>query len=143
SVAGIIGHSAAIQAVRDRVQRIADAPAPVIVFGERGRGEGLVARARHADSRRADPPFVSINCAALPEPLLESELFGHVRGAFTGATQARARLVAESRGGTLFFDEIAEMSPALQSKLLDVIERRVVRAVGDTKERAVNLRVVA
>jgi two-component system response regulator HydG len=143
SVDRIVGHSPAIQAVRDRVRRIADAPAPVIVRGETGTGKGLVAGALHGDSRRADRPFVSINCAALPEALLESELFGHVRGAFTGAVADRPGLFAEADGGTLFLDEIGEMTPALQAKLLHVLESGVVRPVGSTKERHVDVRIIA
>ena len=138
----IIGHSAAMAAVRDRIQRVADAPAPVIVTGETGTGKGLVAKALHADSRRAEAAFVSVNCAALPENLLESELFGHARGAFTGATSERPGLFVEADGGTLFLDEIGEMTPALQAKLLHVLENGAVRPVGSTKPRAVDVRIV-
>jgi len=143
SAARIVGSSPAMQAVRDRIQRVADAPAPVIVSGETGTGKGLVARALHADSRRADRPFVAVNCAALPEPLLESELFGHVRGAFTGATVDRQGLFAEADGGSLFLDEIGEMPPALQAKLLHVLESGSVRPVGSTKERQVDVRIIS
>ena len=118
-----------MQAVRERVLRVADAPAPVLVRGETGTGKGLIARALHADSRRADKAFVAVNCAALPEPLLESELFGYVKGAFTGATNDRGGLFAEADGGTLFLDEIGEMTPALQAKLLHVLENGTLRAI--------------
>ena len=140
---GIIAASKAMAQVFEVIGRMADTDVPVLLLGETGTGKGLFARILHARSARASGPFVTVNCAALPEPLLESELFGHVKGAFTGATQNRPGLVAESNGGTLFLDEIAEMSPALQAKLLDVLERRVVRSVGASKERAVDLRVVA
>jgi two-component system, NtrC family, response regulator HydG len=143
SISNLIGQSAAIRAVRDRVQRLADAPAPALVLGETGTGKGLVARALHADSRRSGGPFVSVNCAALPESLLESELFGHVRGAFTGAVADRRGLFAEADGGSLFLDEIAEMTPALQAKLLHVLESGEVRPVGGTKVRQVDVRIIA
>jgi two-component system response regulator HydG len=143
STASIIGHSAAMEALRDRVVRVADAAAPVLILGETGAGKGLVARALHADSRRAAGPFVSVNCAALPEALLESELFGHVKGAFTGAVVDRPGLFAEAHGGTLFLDEIAEMTPGLQAKLLHVLESARVRPVGASKEREVDVRIVA
>ena len=140
---GLIGSSKAMLQVFDAVDRMARSDVPVLLLGETGTGKGLFARVLHARSDRASGPFVTVNCAALPEPLLESELFGHVKGAFTGATKDRAGLVVESSGGTLFLDEIAEMSPALQAKLLDVLERRVVRAVGASRERPVDLRVIA
>jgi two-component system response regulator HydG len=143
SRSSIIGPSAAIQAVRERIARVADAPAPVIVFGETGTGKGLVARALHADSRRADRPFVSVNCAALPEPLLESELFGYVKGAFTGAATDRPGLFADADGGSLFLDEVGDMTPALQAKLLHVLESGTVRAVGATREREIDVRIIA
>jgi two-component system response regulator HydG len=129
--------------VCDLVLRVADASAPVLILGETGTGKGLVARAIHAEGSRARGPFVTVNCAALPENLLESELFGHVKGAFTGATGRRMGLVEEADGGTLFLDEIGEMTPALQAKLLDVLERGVVRAVGANREKTVDVRVVA
>jgi two-component system response regulator HydG len=143
SISNLIGQSAAIRAVRERVQRLADAPAPALVLGETGTGKGLVARALHADSRRSGGPFVSVNCAALPESLLESELFGHVRGAFTGAVADRRGLFAEADGGSLFLDEIAEMTPALQAKLLHVLESGEVRPVGGAKVRQVDVRIIA
>jgi two-component system response regulator HydG len=139
----LIGASAAMQAVRERIQRLADAPAPVIVFGETGTGKGLAARALHADSRRAERPFVSVNCAALPEALLESELFGHLKGAFTGAASDRPGLFVEADGGTLFLDEVGEMPVALQAKLLHVLESGTVRPVGSTREREIEVRIVA
>jgi two-component system response regulator HydG len=140
---GIVGTNPALRAALDIVERVASADVPVLLLGETGTGKGAFARHLHDSGDRASGPFVTVNCAALPEPLLESELFGHVRGAFTGATRDRAGLIAESSGGTLFLDEIAEMSPGLQAKLLHVIERRMVRSVGGSKERAVDLRVVA
>ncbi len=139
----LLGESAAMRAVRDVMERVADTSASVLITGETGTGKGLVARALHTESRRAASPFVTVNCAALPEALLESELFGHVKGAFTGATAHRAGLFAEAHGGTLFLDEIGEMTPALQAKLLDVLERGVVRPLGDSRERAVDVRVLA
>jgi two-component system, NtrC family, response regulator HydG len=139
----IVGDSLPIRALRELVARVADAPAPILIQGETGTGKGLVARAIHGESGRASGPFVSVNCAAIPEGLLESELFGYVRGAFTGATHDRAGLFAEASGGTLFLDEIGEMSPALQAKLLHVIEAASVRPVGGTREVAVDARIVA
>jgi two-component system response regulator HydG len=143
STSSIIGRSPAIEAVRDRVQRVADAPAPVIILGETGTGKGLVARALHTDSQRAGKAFVSVNCAALPEQLLESELFGYTKGAFTGAVSDRAGLFAEADGGSLFLDEIAEMPASLQAKLLHVLESGTVRPVGSTKQIEVDVRIIA
>lgn len=143
SASSIIGHSPAIQAVRERIQRVADAPAPVIVLGETGTGKGIVARALHSDSRRAEQAFVSVNCAALPEALLESELFGYVKGAFTGAAADRPGLFAEADGGSLFLDEIGEIPAPLQAKLLHVLESGTVRPVGSTKEREIDVRIIA
>jgi two-component system response regulator HydG len=139
----IVGDSPPIRALRELVARVADAPVPILIQGETGTGKGLVARAIHGESGRAGKPFVAVNCAAIPEGLLESELFGYVRGAFTGATHDRAGLFAEASGGTLFLDEIGEMSPALQAKLLHVIEAASVRPVGGTREVAVDARIVA
>jgi len=139
----LLGESAAMRSVRDVMERVADTSASVLITGETGTGKGLVARALHTESRRAAAPFVTVNCAALPEALLESELFGHVKGAFTGATTQRAGLFAEAHGGTLLLDEIGEMSPSLQAKLLHVLERGVVRPLGDSRERVVDVRVLA
>ncbi len=143
SIANIAGRSSAMRDVLDMVDRVADASAPVLLVGETGTGKGLVARAIHAHGDRASGPFITVNCAALPENLLESELFGHAKGAFTGATARRLGLVQEADRGTLFLDEIGEMTPALQAKLLDVLERSVVRAVGTNKEVPVDVRILA
>ncbi len=140
---GMIGGCASMRDVFDRIARVADADVPVLVLGETGTGKGLVAVALHTQGRRAQGPFVTVNCAALPETLLESELFGHVKGAFTGAGNAREGLFAQADGGTLFLDEIGEMTPALQAKLLDVLERGVVRPLGASRERSVDVRIVA
>ena len=141
-IENLIGTSAAMREVCDLVARVAAAAAPVLILGETGTGKGIVARAIHAQGDRAEAPFVAINCAALPENLLESELFGHVKGAFTGATANRVGLFEEADGGTLFLDEIGEMAPSLQAKLLHVLETGTVRAVGSNKERPVDTRIL-
>jgi two-component system response regulator HydG len=143
SPAGFIGKSTAIRQVLDLVERVAHTDSPVLITGETGTGKGLIAQAIHAESARSGGPFVTVNCAALPEALLESELFGHVKGAFTGATQDRGGLFAEADGGTLLLDEIGEMPLALQAKLLHVLEGRTVRPVGASRERQVDVRVLA
>ena len=139
----LVASSAAMREVFEVATRVADAATPVLLVGETGTGKTALARAIHATSARAAAPFVAVNCAALPESLLESELFGHVRGAFTGATAARPGLFEEAHGGTLLLDEVGEMSPALQAKLLHVLESGDVRAVGANKERHVDVRVLA
>jgi two-component system response regulator HydG len=143
SLRGLAGTSPAMQRVVAVVQRIAKTDAPILITGETGSGKSAVARAIHGESQRASGPFVVVNCAALPEPLLESELFGHVKGAFTGATADRPGLFAEADTGTLLLDEIGEMSPALQAKLLHVLESGRIRPVGTSGERAVDVRVLA
>jgi two-component system, NtrC family, response regulator HydG len=143
ALANLVGESPSMRALFDLVERVADAEVPVLLSGETGTGKGLVARALHAHSRRSAGPFVTVNCAALPENLLESELFGHVKGAFTGAISQRAGLFEEAQGGTLFLDEIGEVDVSLQAKLLDVLESGQVRAVGSNKLRPVDVRVVA
>ncbi len=140
---GVIGSSAPMRTLADLVARVADATVPVLVVGETGSGKGVIARAIHAQGRRAGAPFVSINCAALPETLLEPELFGHVKGAFTGATSNRVGLFEEAHGGTIFLDEIAEIPAPLQAKLLHVLESGLVRAIGSNREQKVNVRVIA
>jgi two-component system response regulator HydG len=142
-IENLVGSSPAMSEVCDLVERVADATVPVLIVGETGTGKGLVARAIHAQGARAEAPFIAVNCAALPENLLESELFGHVRGAFTGATANRTGLIGEADSGTLFLDEIGEMAPPLQAKLLHVLESGTVRAVGSNRERTVNARILA
>ncbi len=139
----ILGGSAAMRNVREIVGRVASAPAPVLILGETGTGKSLVAQAIHAESQRASRPLVVVNCAALPEALLESELFGYLKGAFTGATTNRPGLFREADGGSLFLDEIGEMAAGLQAKLLHVIEQGTIRPVGSTKEKEVDVRIIA
>src|SRR6185369_14289641 len=139
----VVGNSEAMRAVGDLVERVAAATSAVLLTGETGTGKGLIARAIHAQGPRANGPFVAVNCAALPETLLESELFGHVKGAFTGATANREGLFADANRGTLFLDEIGEISPGMQAKLLRVLESGSVRPVGANKERLIDARIVA
>jgi two-component system response regulator HydG len=139
----IIGRSAAIRDVLARIVRIAPTDTTVLITGESGTGKELVARAIHANSLRAEKPFVTVNCAAVSETLLESELFGHVRGAFTGAVAARRGLFEEANGGTFFFDEIAETQPAFQAKLLRAIQEGEIRRLGDNKPVTVDIRIIA
>lgn len=140
---GLVAHSPAMQRVLDIVERVASATVPVLITGETGTGKGAIARALHAASTRAAEPFVALNCAALPEQLLESELFGHVKGAFTGATADHPGLFVAADRGTVLLDELAEMPIALQPKLLRVLETGTVRPVGATQERPVDVRVIA
>jgi two-component system response regulator HydG len=126
-----------------RVVRIAPTDVTVLITGESGTGKELIARAVHANSARADKPFIPVNCAAITETLLESELFGHARGAFTGATTARKGLLEEADGGTFFFDEVAETTMAFQAKLLRTIQEGEVRRVGDNRAIKVNIRAIA
>jgi transcriptional regulator with GAF, ATPase, and Fis domain len=139
----ILGSSPGILAARDMVARVAPTNSTVLITGETGTGKELVSRAIHRNSPRARNPFVAINCAAVTETLLESELFGHERGAFTGADKARSGLFEAAHEGTLFLDEVAEMSPAAQAKLLRVLADGEIQRVGSTGTRRVDVRVLA
>jgi len=139
----ILGKSPPIERVFDLIERVAPTRANVLVVGETGTGKELVARAIHDVSDRARRPFIPVNCSALPESLLESELFGHVKGAFTGAIQSRRGLFEASQGGTLFLDEISTVSPAIQVKLLRVLQERRITPVGGSESLPVDFRLVA
>jgi two-component system response regulator AtoC len=141
--AGFIGESAAAEKVRGLIGQVADAPFPVLLTGETGTGKEVAARALHRSGCRRDGPFVSVNCSAISAGLMESELFGHAKGAFTGADRARPGLFAAAEGGILFLDEIGELPLVLQPKLLRVLQEGEVRPVGETRATKVNARVVA
>ncbi len=138
----IIGSGAWIKELYDRIAMVAATDVTVAVFGESGTGKELVARTIHNSSPRHDAPFVVVNCAAIPETLLEDELFGHVRGAFTDATRDREGLLAAAHSGTLFLDEIGELSLALQAKLLRVLQSQEFRRIGDDQDRRVDVRII-
>jgi len=142
-VPDFIGSSPAIRRTLEMVPRLAATPSTILITGESGTGKELLARAIHAFSAHANGPFLSVNCGALPEGLLESELFGHVRGAFTGAVRDHAGLFAEAEGGTLLLDEVGELTPPTQVKLLRVLQERRVRPVGSSQETEVDVRVLA
>src|SRR5262245_53338000 len=139
----LVGSSPAMRRAVSLIEKVAPADSTVLVRGASGTGKELVARALHFNSQRHDRPLVTINCATLQEALLESELFGHEKGAFTGAVQSKSGLIEVAEGGTLFIDEVAEMSPALQAKLLRVLEDGHFRRVGGTQEMQADVRVVA
>jgi len=139
----LVGRSAAMKRVQDLLERIADSDATALITGESGTGKEVAARALHERSRRKDGPFVAINCAAVPETLIESELFGHVRGAFTDARASRPGLFVEASGGTLFLDEIGELPLAMQPKLLRALQERKARPVGGSAEVPFDVRIVA
>lgn len=142
-VEGLIGDSDRAAELRAMIRRLAAAPSTVLILGESGVGKEVAARALHEHSTRAARPFVPVNCAAISAELIESELFGHVRGAFTGATETRNGLFYYAQGGTLFLDEISELSAAIQTKLLRVLEDRRIRPVGSNREIPVDVRIVA
>jgi DNA-binding NtrC family response regulator len=138
-----IGSSAPIRRILDTIPRVASTPSTVLITGESGTGKELLARAIHAASANAAGPFLSVNCGALPEGLLESELFGHVRGAFTGAVRDHAGLFVDAEGGSLLLDEVGELTPTMQVKLLRVLQEHRVRPVGGTREIEIEVRVLA
>ncbi|MGZ4856108.1 MAG: sigma-54-dependent transcriptional regulator, partial [Candidatus Angelobacter sp.] len=143
SLDNFIGSSPVIEKLKNTIRTVAPTASTVLIYGESGTGKELVARAVHSCSTRATEPFVSINCGAFPETLLESELFGYVKGAFTGASQNKRGLFEVASGGTIFLDEIGEMSVSMQVKLLRVLQERTIRPVGGTQETPVDVRVIA
>lgn len=138
----IIGKSSAMRSVFDAIRAAAASEATVLVGGKSGTGKELVANAIHYNSERSKAPFITVNCSALPETLLESELFGHVKGAFTGASRDRAGRFEAADGGTVFLDEIGELSPLIQVKLLRVLQERTIERVGESKKRSVDIRII-
>lgn len=143
TVRAYFGRSPAVRLVQALIDRVKDADAPVFLSGESGTGKELVARTIHETGRRRHGPFVAVNCGAIPDALLESELFGHARGAFTGAVRDKAGLIEEAHRGTFFLDEVGDLGPALQAKLLRVLEERAIRRVGETRSRDVDARFIS
>jgi len=139
----IVGKSSAMQSIFDLIDRVSSATASVLITGESGTGKEVVARAIHNRSPRAQKPFIAINCTAIPENLLESELFGHAKGSFTGAITDKKGLFEEADGGTLFLDEIGDMDIALQAKLLRVLQDRLIKPVGSNQAKSIDVRVIA
>jgi DNA-binding NtrC family response regulator len=142
-VPGMIGSCAPMQVVQERIRRVAPTSATVLITGETGTGQELVARAIHSASQRADKPLVCVNCAAIPESLIESELFGYEKGAFTGAASNRIGLIEAADGGTLFLDEIGELPVEAQARLLRFIQEGEIRAIGAVQSRKVDVRLIA
>src|SRR3954467_4993470 len=140
---GIVAKSSPMRKLVDLARRVAKVDSTVLITGESGSGKERIARLVHDESTRAAGPFIAVNCGAIPETLLESELFGHARGAFTGATGDRPGLFEAANTGTLLLDEVGEVSPAMQVKLLRVPQERGVRRVGENKSRRVDVRVLA
>ena len=143
SFQGVVGRSQSMQRIFRLIELLEESDSTVLITGESGTGKELVARAIHATSRRSSGPFVAVNCAALPGELLESELFGHVRGAFTGAIRDRAGRFEMANGGTLFLDEIGDLGPTLQGKILRALQERTFERVGESRSRTVDVRVIA
>lgn len=139
----IIGKSPSMREIFDLVERVSSSTSSVLITGESGTGKEVIAKAIHQRSPRADKNFIAVNCTAIPESLLESELFGHVKGSFTGATGDKKGLFEEAEGGTLFLDEIGDMDVALQAKILRALQERVIRPVGSNQSKAIDVRVIA
>jgi len=140
---GIIANSAPMKEVLDLVRKVMDSPSSLLIYGESGTGKELIARAVHVNSARRDRPFIAVNCSAIPETLLESEFFGHVRGAFTGAVARKKGLFEAADGGSIFLDEVEAMSPGLQAKLLRVLQDGRFHKIGSTSPSTVDVRVIA
>lgn len=143
AVAGMIGNSPVMKLLYEKIHKVAPTAATVLVHGETGTGKELVAKAIHQESKRSEKPLISVNCAAIPETLIESELFGHEKGAFTGAASTREGLVAAADGGTLFLDEIGELPLEAQARLLRVLQEGEVRPIGSVESRKVDVRLIA
>jgi two-component system response regulator HupR/HoxA len=139
----LLGAAPAVQRIRALIEKVRDSDAPVFILGESGTGKELAARTIHETGRRRSGQFVAVNCGAIPENLLESELFGHARGSFTGALRDKTGLIEEAAGGTFFLDEIGDLPLALQAKLLRVLEERAIRRVGETRVRTVDVRFIS
>ena len=139
----LIGNSHVMQSLREMIARVARSQAPVHIFGESGTGKELVARLVHESGARSDGPFVAVNCGAIPTELMESELFGHKRGSFTGAVADKKGLVQTAEGGTLFLDEVADLPLHMQVKLLRVVQEKTVRPIGESREEAVDVRILS
>ena len=140
---GLLGNSPAMQQLREMIGRVARSQAPVYIFGESGTGKELVARLIHQSGARADAPFVPVNCGAIPTELMESELFGHKRGSFTGAVADKKGLIQSAEGGTLFLDELADLPLHMQVKLLRVVQEKTVRPIGESREERVDVRILS
>ncbi len=143
SAARLIGHSAVMEQLREMISRVSRSQAPVHIYGESGTGKELVARMIHESGARRDAPFVAVNCGAIPTELMESELFGHKRGSFTGAVADKRGLVQAAEGGTLFLDEVADLPLHMQVKLLRVVQEKTVRPVGESREETVDVRILS
>jgi len=139
----LIGNSPAIGQIRSLIEKVKDLNAPVLITGESGTGKELIARAIHETGARGDGQFVAVNCGAIPDHLLESELFGYVRGAFTGALKDKSGLIEEADGGTFFLDEVGDLSFPLQAKLLRLLQEREIRRIGENRTRSVNVRFIS
>lgn len=139
----IVGKSSAIQEIFEMIERVAPAQSNILITGESGTGKEVVAKAIHNRSPRSQKPFIAINCTAIPDTLLESELFGHAKGAFTGAVERKKGLFEEAEGGTLFLDEIGDLDMALQAKLLRVLQERKIKPVGDNQMKSIDVRIIA
>ena len=139
----LLGHSEIMEQLREMIARVARSQAPVHIYGESGTGKELVARLIHESGARSEGPFVAVNCGAIPTELMESELFGHKRGSFTGAVADKKGLVQSAEGGTLFLDEVADLPLHMQVKLLRVVQEKTVRPIGEAREETIDVRILS